>query len=42
MPRRGFSSPGFDQGKQSEFDAAVEAMTAILFCHAQFKNNFVN
>lgn len=25
MLRRGFSSPGFDQGKQSEYDAAVEA-----------------
>jgi len=22
--RRGFSSPGFDQGKQSEYDAALE------------------
>jgi hypothetical protein len=25
MLRRGFSSPGFEQGRQSEYDAAIEA-----------------
>lgn len=28
--RRGFSSPGFDQGKPSEYDLACDAATAAI------------
>jgi hypothetical protein len=31
--RRGFSSPGFEQGKKSEYDIATEAMANALERH---------
>lgn len=30
MPRRGFSSPGFEQGGESEFDAAVRRIVTVV------------